>query len=147
MPPDSLPRHVETSRVTSVDPKGLECPSLRAIARRQAVTTIKLQRTARVDAVGGATAGAESSEASTGASAGPRSGMDASAVGSPEFMTNNPIELQKYLSGVDYPADKQTLVRTARDQGADDDVIKTLESLPSDRFNSPNDVSEAFGKR
>lgn len=62
-------------------------------------------------------------------------------------MTNNPIQLQKYLSGVDYPADKQTLVRTARDQGADDDVIKTLESLPSDRFNSPNDVSEAFGKR
>jgi hypothetical protein len=62
-------------------------------------------------------------------------------------MTNNPIQLQKYLGGVDYPADKQTLVRTARDQGADDDVIQTLESLPFDRFNSPNDVSEAFGKR
>jgi hypothetical protein len=62
-------------------------------------------------------------------------------------MTNNPIQLQKYLGGVDYLADKQTLVRTARDQGADDDVIQTLESLPFDRFNSPNDVSEAFGKR
>ncbi|MEV6843573.1 DUF2795 domain-containing protein [Actinoplanes sp. NPDC051411] len=62
-------------------------------------------------------------------------------------MTNNPIQLQKYLSGVDYPTDKQTLVKTAKDQGADDDVIQTLESLPFDRYNSPNDVSEAFGKR
>jgi hypothetical protein len=62
-------------------------------------------------------------------------------------MTNNPIQLQKYLGGVDYPTDKQTLVRTAKDQGADDDVIQTLESLPFDRYNSPNDVSEAFGKR
>ncbi|HEY0530106.1 MAG TPA: DUF2795 domain-containing protein [Actinoplanes sp.] len=62
-------------------------------------------------------------------------------------MTNNPIQLQKYLGGVDYPTDKQTLVKTAKDQGADDDVIQTLESLPFDRYNSPNDVSEAFGKR
>jgi hypothetical protein len=62
-------------------------------------------------------------------------------------MTNNPIQLQKYLGGVDYPTDKQTLVKTAKDQGADDDVIQTLESLPFDRYNSPNDVSEAFGQR
>jgi hypothetical protein len=62
-------------------------------------------------------------------------------------MTNNPIQLQKYLGGVDYPTDKQTLVKTAKDQGADEDVIQTLESLPFDRYNSPNDVSEAFGKR
>jgi hypothetical protein len=59
----------------------------------------------------------------------------------------NPIQLQKYLSGVDYPADKDTLVQKARDNGADDDVIQTLQSLPFDSFNSPNDVSEAFGKR
>jgi hypothetical protein len=62
-------------------------------------------------------------------------------------MTNNPIQLQKYLGGVDYPTDKQTLLKTAKDQGADEDVIQTLESLPFDRYNSPNDVSEAFGKR
>lgn len=62
-------------------------------------------------------------------------------------MTNNPIELQKYLGGVDYPADKDTLVRQARDNGAGDDVVETLRGLPFDSFNSPNDVSEAFGKR
>ena len=62
-------------------------------------------------------------------------------------MTNSPIELQKYLGGVDYPADKRTLVDTARGNGADDDIVQTLQDLPFDRFNSPNDVSEAFGKK
>ncbi len=60
-------------------------------------------------------------------------------------MTVNPVQLQKFLGGIDYPADKQTLIQCAREAGADDNVIKTLQALPRDRFNSPNDVSEAFG--
>jgi hypothetical protein len=60
-------------------------------------------------------------------------------------MTVNPVQLQKFLGGIDYPADKQTLVQRARDKGADDNVIRTLQNLPRDRFNSPNDVSEAIG--
>jgi hypothetical protein len=60
-------------------------------------------------------------------------------------MTVNPVQLQKFLGGIDYPADKQTLVQRARDKGADDNVIRTLQNLPGDRFNSPNDVSEAIG--
>ncbi|MGC9669539.1 DUF2795 domain-containing protein [Planosporangium sp. 12N6] len=59
--------------------------------------------------------------------------------------TVNPIQLQKFLKGIDYPADKNTLIQHARDNGADDNVIRTLEQLPRDRFNSPNDVSEAIG--
>jgi hypothetical protein len=62
-------------------------------------------------------------------------------------MTTNPIQLQKYLGGVDYPTDKKTLIERAKEKGADDDVIRTLRSLPVDRFNSPNDVSEALGKK
>jgi hypothetical protein len=58
---------------------------------------------------------------------------------------DNPIQLQRFLSGVDYPARKQDLVDRARRQGADDNVVQTLERLPRDEFNSPNDVSEAFG--
>jgi hypothetical protein len=60
-------------------------------------------------------------------------------------MAVNPIQLQKYLSGVDYPARKQELIARARQQGADNNVMQTLESLPRDEFNSPNDVSEAIG--
>ncbi len=57
----------------------------------------------------------------------------------------NPIQVQKYLSGIDYPASKQELVRRAEDQGADDNVRQTLERLPEREYNSPNDVSEAIG--
>ncbi len=60
-------------------------------------------------------------------------------------MTVNPIQLQKYLSGIDYPATKQDLLQRAEQQGADDNVLSTLKSLDRDRFNSPNDVSEALG--
>lgn len=55
-----------------------------------------------------------------------------------------PIELQKYLSGVDYPATKEQLISTARDQGAPDDVINALESADADEFDAPTAVSSAI---
>lgn len=61
------------------------------------------------------------------------------------FMTNLPIEVQKYLRGVDYPATKDELVRRAEEEGADENVRRALQSLPRERFDSPNDVSEALG--
>ncbi|MBW3579596.1 MAG: DUF2795 domain-containing protein [Actinobacteria bacterium] len=61
-------------------------------------------------------------------------------------MTVNPIQVQKFLSGVDYPMSKKDVVDTARQQGADDAVVSTLEELPAEEFNSPNDISEAIGK-
>jgi hypothetical protein len=60
-------------------------------------------------------------------------------------MTVNPIQLQKYLSGIDYPARKQDLIERARQQGADRSIVSALESLGREEFNSPNDVSEAVG--
>ncbi|MEX2599098.1 MAG: DUF2795 domain-containing protein [Dehalococcoidia bacterium] len=58
----------------------------------------------------------------------------------------NPVQVQKYLGGLDYPASKDDVVRRAQDEGADEEVMDTLKSLPMDRFNSPNDISEAIGK-
>jgi hypothetical protein len=60
--------------------------------------------------------------------------------------TINPIQVQKFLSGVDYPASKDDLVKRAEDQGADREALDALRQMPGDRFNSPNDVSEAIGK-
>jgi hypothetical protein len=60
-------------------------------------------------------------------------------------MTVNPIQLQKYLGGIDYPTDKQNLIKRAQQHGADKKVMDTLRALPRDEFNSPNDVSEAIG--
>ena len=58
----------------------------------------------------------------------------------------NPIQLQKFLGGIDYPAEKKTLLDTARKQGADENAMLVLEQLPEQKYNSPNDVSEAVGK-
>ncbi len=58
----------------------------------------------------------------------------------------SPIQLQKFLGGVDYPAKKADIIKHARDHGADKKVLDTLKSMPGNDFNSPNDISEAFGK-
>ncbi len=59
----------------------------------------------------------------------------------------NPIQLQKHLSGVDYPAGKDDLVRAAREHGAGDDIVKALEAMPDRQYDGPNAVSEAVTER
>jgi Protein of unknown function (DUF2795) len=59
--------------------------------------------------------------------------------------TINPIQLQKYLKGMDYPARKADLLKRAEQNGADDQVRSTLEQLPDQQFNSAADVSKAIG--
>jgi hypothetical protein len=58
----------------------------------------------------------------------------------------NPIEVQKFLEGVGYPAGKRALVQEAKRQGASAEVRATLERLPDEEFETPTDVSEAIGK-
>lgn len=58
----------------------------------------------------------------------------------------NPVQVQKFLKGVDYPAQKGDLVKTARGKGADENIISTLEQLPDEEFETPAEVSQAIGK-
>lgn len=58
----------------------------------------------------------------------------------------NPIQLQKFLKGLDYPASKQEIVSHAEDHGADEQVLSTLRELPDEEYESPVDVSEAVGE-
>lgn len=58
----------------------------------------------------------------------------------------NPIQLQKYLVGVDYPASKEDLVKQAKAHGADDNAVQMLQHLPDQSFQTPADVSQAVGK-
>lgn len=55
----------------------------------------------------------------------------------------NPIQLQKYLAGVDYPASRDDLVKAAKDNGADDDMVSAISGLSTDSFDGPTAVSEA----
>ena len=58
----------------------------------------------------------------------------------------SPAEIEKYLKGEDYPADKEELVQHAREHGAPQEVLQTLEKLPKERFEKPTDVSKAIGE-
>ncbi|MEV5431586.1 DUF2795 domain-containing protein [Streptomyces sp. NPDC052701] len=55
----------------------------------------------------------------------------------------SPIDLQKALSGMDYPTDKQHLVEQARKNKAGDEVVSRLDGLKQDRFDGPNEVQKA----
>jgi Protein of unknown function (DUF2795) len=59
----------------------------------------------------------------------------------------NPVELQKHLKGVDYPAGKEELIEHAREQGADKQLISLLEQLPDDdEYENPTDLNKAIGE-
>ena len=61
-------------------------------------------------------------------------------------MAVNPIQIQTFLKGVDYPASKEDLLAHAERNGAAENVRATLEQLPDEEFETPADVSQALGK-
>lgn len=58
----------------------------------------------------------------------------------------NPIQVQKHLKGMDYPANKEDLIKHAKEHGADDNLQSLLEELPEDKYETPADVSKAIGQ-
>lgn len=58
----------------------------------------------------------------------------------------NPIQVQKFLDGMDYPVSKDDLVKYAQGKGADENVLNTLRRLPEQDYETPVDVSEAIGQ-
>jgi hypothetical protein len=59
---------------------------------------------------------------------------------------SSPIEIQKFLKGVDYPASKDDLIEKARSNGAKKDLLTLLEDLKEDEFANPAEVSKAIGE-
>lgn len=58
----------------------------------------------------------------------------------------SPANVQKYLHGVDYPTDKQGLLRKAKENDAPEEVVEAIEGLPGDEFGGPQDVMKAYGQ-
>lgn len=58
----------------------------------------------------------------------------------------NPIEIQKSLSGVDYPAGRDDLVRAAEGNGADERTLDLLRNLPDRTYEGPSGVSKEIAK-
>lgn len=58
----------------------------------------------------------------------------------------NPIQIEQYLGGLDYPAGKQAILDRAKQHGAESDVLRLIECLPDHDYESPVDISQEIGK-
>lgn len=54
--------------------------------------------------------------------------------------------MAKALKGIDLPQKKNGLIDYAKDQGADEEIIKTLKALPDRKFNTMADVEKALAE-
>ncbi|MDR6876142.1 hypothetical protein J2S61_001128 [Microbacterium barkeri] len=57
--------------------------------------------------------------------------------------TPGPIQVQKFLGGIDYPASKEDILASARDAGADDAVLDALGRIPDREYDAPTAVNSA----
>ncbi len=56
----------------------------------------------------------------------------------------NPATVEKYLSGIDYPAGKQEMLNQAKKNNANQDVIDTIDNLPDKTYQSAADLAQAM---
>ena len=59
-------------------------------------------------------------------------------------MDVNPIEGQKHLKGMNYPASKDDVVSKAQENGADENLLEQLRSVSRNEFSGPDDVMESL---
>jgi hypothetical protein len=55
----------------------------------------------------------------------------------------SPIDIQKALSGMDYPASKDQIVQHAERSGADEEVLDALRGIDDREYEGPSGVSSA----
>jgi len=60
-------------------------------------------------------------------------------------MDVNPVEVQRCIKGISYPASKDEVVSQAQANGATDDLVSALQSVDVERFEGPDDVQQALG--
>lgn len=58
----------------------------------------------------------------------------------------SPVQMQKHLKGVNYPASKGDLVARAQQNNASSEMVDKIRALPGDSFNGPKDVMRALGR-
>ncbi len=60
-------------------------------------------------------------------------------------MEETPLDAtRKYVDGIIWPADKETVLEAMEGNGAPDDVLQTLRDLDKDRFRAPSEVQNAL---
>ncbi len=54
----------------------------------------------------------------------------------------NPIDLQKSLGGVNYPAGRNDLVEHAKNHGASSEIVDSLKGIPDKQYDGPDQVQK-----
>ncbi len=55
-------------------------------------------------------------------------------------------QLQMYLKGINYPANKSKILDTARKNSAPQNVMSFLNRLPDREYRRPTEIEQEFGK-
>lgn len=58
----------------------------------------------------------------------------------------NPIEVEKHLKGIKFPANRDDLIEHARQNHAPEEVLSTLERMPDREFSNAADVAKGGGQ-
>lgn len=59
---------------------------------------------------------------------------------------HSPANVTKHLKGIGFPANKQDLVKHAKQGGADQEVLQELQGMEEREYGNMADVMKAFGK-
>ena len=52
----------------------------------------------------------------------------------------NPTQVQKFLGGMNYPADKNEVIEHAREKNAPEDIMKMLQELADRKYEGPTGI-------
>lgn len=60
---------------------------------------------------------------------------------------HSPSNVAKYLKGIDFPAHREDLVKHAKKNDADEEVIDELKKMPDEEYGSMADVFKGYGQK
>ena len=60
-------------------------------------------------------------------------------------MSEEAAQIKRYLSGLDFPAQKREIIMHARNQGMPQPLITRIEGCPEREYTDPMDVARAMG--
>lgn len=58
----------------------------------------------------------------------------------------NPIEFQRYLKGMDYPAALDAILEKAKENHAPEEIVQMLEKIEDREYKTPADVMKGVGE-
>lgn len=58
----------------------------------------------------------------------------------------SPVDVEKHLKGIHFPAGKRELISHARDRNAPENVLSVLQRMPEREYGSAADVAKGMGQ-